>query len=129
MMSEFKVDFSDSKLKDEVAIPENVGVRVWAAVIKYADYFLGCDSLGQHLAYAMDHDAVVVTGSTYPINVSYIDVDGFDILDMGEVNREYSPIRILPDERVDRMNENIMTMTDDITTLIVNHVIGKKDDS
>jgi TolB-like protein len=48
---------------------------------------------------------------------------------MGEVNREYSPIRILPDERVDRMNENIMTMTDDITTLIVNHVIGKKDDS
>jgi hypothetical protein len=129
MMSEFKVDFSDSKLKDEVAIPENVGVRVWAAVIKYADYFLGCDSLGQHLAYAMEHDAVVVTGSTYPINVSYIDVEGFDILDMGEVHREYSPIRILPDERVDRMNENIMTMTDDITTLIVNHVIGKKDDS
>jgi hypothetical protein len=127
MMSEFKVDFSDSKLKDEVAIPENVGVRVWAAVIKYADYFLGCDSLGQHLAYAMDHDAVVVTGSTYPINVSYIDVNGFDILDMGEVNREYSPIRILPDERVDRMNENIMVMTDDITTLVVNHVLGKKE--
>jgi hypothetical protein len=53
----------------------------------------------------------------------------FEILDMGEIHREYDPIRILPDERVNRMNENIMSMTDDITTLVVNHVLGKKDDS
>ncbi len=129
LMSEFKVDLVDAKLKDEVAMPENVSTRVWAAIIKYADHFLGCDSLGQHLAYAMETPSTVVTGSTYPINVSYPDCDYFDILDMGEVHREYSPIRILPDERVDRMNENIMSMTDEITTLIVNHVLGKKDDS
>jgi hypothetical protein len=48
---------------------------------------------------------------------------------MGEIHREYDPIRILPDERVNRINENIMSMTDDITTLVVNHVLGKKDDS
>jgi hypothetical protein len=85
--------------------------------------------LGQHLAYAVDKESTVVTGSTYPINVSYPDCEYIEVLDMGEVHREYSPIRILPDERVDRMNENIMSMTDDITTLVVNHVLGKKDDS
>jgi len=127
LMSEFKVDFADAKLKDEVAMPEGVSPRIWAAIIKYADYFLGCDSLGQHLAYAMGQKASVVIGSTFPINVSYPDAPEFDILDMGEVNREYSPIRILPDERVDRMNENIMTMNEDITTLVVDHVLGKKE--
>lgn len=129
LMSEFKIDLVDAKLKDEVAMPESVNFRVWAAIIKYADHFLGCDSLGQHLAYIMETPSTVVTGATYPINVSYPDCKYFDILDMGELNREYSPIRILPDERVDRLNENIMTMNDDITTLIVDHVLGKKDDS
>lgn len=129
MMSEFKVDFTDAKLKDEIAMPENVSMRVWAAIIKFADNFLGCDSLGQHLAYAMEKPAVVVTGATYPINVSYPDEPTFDILDMGELHREYDPIRIFPDERVNRANENIMNMTDDITTLVVDHVLGKKDDS
>ncbi len=129
LMSEFKIDLTDAKLKDEVAMPENVNFRVWSAIIKYADHFLGCDSLGQHLSYIMETPSTVITGSTYPINVSYPNCDYFDILDMGEVSREYSPIRILPDERVDRLNENIMTMNDDITTLIVNHVLGKKDDS
>lgn len=129
LMSEFKIDLVDAKLKDEVAMPENVSFRVWAAIVKYADHFLGCDSLGQHLSYIMETPSTVVTGSTYPINVSYPDCKYFDILDMGEVSREYSPIRILPDERVDRLNENIMSMNDDITTLIVNHVLGKKDDS
>jgi len=127
MMSEFKVDFSDAKLKDEIAMPENVSTRVWAAVIKYADYFLGCDSLGQHLAYAMGQKASVVMGSTFPINVSYPDCPDFDVLDMGEINRQYDPIRILPDERVTRLNENIMTMNDEITTLIVDHCTGKKE--
>jgi hypothetical protein len=129
LMSEFKIDLVDAKLKDEVAMPENVSFRVWSAIVKYADHFLGCDSLGQHLSYIMETPSTVVTGSTYPINVSYPDCKYFDILDMGEVSREYSPIRILPDERVDRLNENIMSMNDDITTLIVNHVLGKKDDS
>jgi hypothetical protein len=127
MMSEFKVDFSDAKLKDEIAMPENVSTRVWAAVIKYADYFLGCDSLGQHLAYAMGQKASVVMGSTFPINVSYPECPDFDVLDMGEINRQYDPIRILPDERVTRLNENIMTMNDEITTLIVDHCTGKKE--
>jgi hypothetical protein len=127
MMSEFKVDLTDAKLKDEVAVPENVNVRIWSAIIKYSDHFLGCDSLGQHLAYSVGTQATVVTGATYPINVSYPDTKGIDVLDMGEVEREYSPIRITMDERIDRKNERIMAMNDEITTHIVDYVLGKKE--
>ena len=61
MMSEIKLDLTQEKtIKEEIAFPENISIRQWAAVIKYADHFLGCDSLGQHLAYAMDKPATVV---------------------------------------------------------------------
>jgi len=125
LMSEFKVDFTDAKFKEEVATPENLGIRQWAAIIKYADKFLGCDSLGQHLAYSMDTPSVVVVGSTYPINVSYPNDKNVDILDMGELDREYSPIRVTQDERIDRKNEPLMTMTKEIVELVIEHVTGK----
>lgn len=127
MMSEFNVDMSDAKLKDEVAVPENVSIRIWSAAIKFADHFLGCDSVGQHLAYSVGTPSTVVVGATYPINVSYPDTEGIEVLDMGELDREYSPIRITQDERIDRKNEKLMTMNDDITDLIVNYVLGKKE--
>ena len=127
MMSEFKVDFSEDKLKDELAMPEGVNLRQWAAVIKYADHFLGCDSVGQHLSYAMEVPSTIVTGSTYPVNISYPDCKYFEIFDMGEVHREYSPIRITVDERIDRGNENIMSMNDEIIGLLVNNIIGVKE--
>lgn len=128
MMAEFKVDFTDSKLKDEVAIPEGLNLRQWAAVVKFSDYFLGCDSVGQHLSYAMEIPTTIVTGSTYPINISYPDCKYFDVMDMGELHREYSPIRIVMDERVDRNNENLMTMTDEIINLIVKRIDGERED-
>lgn len=128
LMSEFKVDFTDAKLKDEVAIPEGLNLRQWAAVIKYSDYFLGCDSVGQHMSYSFEVPTTVVTGSTFPINISYPNCKYFDVLDMGELHREYSPIRITVDERVDRNNENLMTMSDEIVDLIVKRILGNRDD-
>ncbi len=125
LMSEFKIDFTDEKFKDEIAMPENVSMRQWAAIIKYADHFLGCDSLGQHLAYCVDKPSTVLFGSTYPINVSYPDSKLFTVLDMGEETREYSPIRITMDERVDRKHESIMAMTPEIQTYVVEAVQGK----
>ena len=125
VMSELRLDLTSEKLKDEVAFPENVNLRQWAATIKYADHFLGCDSVGQHLAYAVNKESTVVLGSTYPINVSFPNCDFFNILDMGEEHREYSPIRITMDERVDRKHENIMTMTPEIVEYVVNTVTGK----
>lgn len=126
LMAEFKVDFSGEKYKDEVAMLENVNLRQWGSIIKYSDHFLGCDSVGQHLAYSVGTPASVVTGSTFPINVSYPNSSDVEIFDMGEIHREYSPIRITVDERVDRKNETIMSMTDDIIEVIINHIKGKK---
>jgi ADP-heptose:LPS heptosyltransferase len=128
IMSEFKIDFSDAKLKDEVAMPEGLNLRQWAAAVKYTDYFLGCDSVGQHLSYAMEIPSTVVTGSTYPINISYPDCKYFDVMDMGELHREYSPIRITVDERVDRINENLMAMSDEIIDLVVKRINGQRED-
>lgn len=128
LMSEFGLDLASEKLKDEVAMPENVNIRVWAAIIKYSDHFLGCDSLGQHLSYSVNQKTTVVLGSTFPINVSYPGKDNVNILDMGEFDREYSPIRITPDERIDRKHENLMSMTDEIVEIVINTVLGKNND-
>jgi ADP-heptose:LPS heptosyltransferase len=127
-MSEFSLELKEEKMKDEIAQPHGVTIRTWAGIIKYADHFLGCDSVGQHLAYTVGTPTTVVTGSTFPINVSYPDTEGVNILDMGEIDREYSPIRITQDERVDRKNEVIMSMTPEIIEVVVNSVIGKNDE-
>jgi ADP-heptose:LPS heptosyltransferase len=126
LMSEFSLELKEEKLKDEIAQPQNVNIRTWAGIIKYADHFLGCDSLGQHLAYAVGTESSVVTGSTFPINVSYPDKPGVNILDMGEITRQYSPIRIVQDERVDRANEGIMSMDKTIIDIVIDTILGKQ---
>ena len=103
-------------LKDEensrypVARPQIADMRQWAAVIEVADHFLGCDSMGQHMARALDKTATVVIGSTYPENISYPGHKDFDIIDVGDGRREYAPIRITQDERVDRYNDQSMEL-------------------
>jgi len=124
LMSEFGIDFKDAGLKDEVAMPEKVPLRQWAAMIKYSDHFLGCDSVGQHLAYSVDTPASVVFGATYPENTSYSKSDKFNIIDLGQMEREYDPIRITFDERVSRKHEKIMSMTPEIEDYVVAAVNG-----
>ena len=124
IMSEFGIEFKDAGFKDEVAIPEIPDLRKWAGLIKYADHFLGCDSVGQHLAKAMNTPASVVMGATYPINTSYPNDKNFTIIDMGQFDREYDPIRISFDERISRKHERIMTMTPEIEDYVVCAVNG-----
>ena len=124
IMSEFGIEFKDAGFKDEVAIPEIPDLRKWAGLIKYADHFLGCDSVGQHLAKAMETPASVVMGATYPINTSYPNDKNFTIIDMGQFDREYDPIRISFDERIRRKPERIMTMTPEIEDYVVSAVNG-----
>ena len=124
IMAEFGIEFKDAGFKDEVAIPEIGDLRNWAGLIKYADAFLGCDSVGQHLAKAMETPASVVMGATYPINTSYPNDKSFKIIDMGQFDREYDPIRISFDERISRKHERIMTMTPDIEDYVVSAVNG-----
>lgn len=119
MMSELKMELKGEGLKNEIAMPEGLGLRQWAAVIKCADHFLGCDSVGQHLAYAVDTETTVVTGSTFPENVSYPNKDTLKIVDLGMRDRQYDPIRITVDEAVNRANEGIMQMDDAIREYVL----------
>jgi hypothetical protein len=122
LMSEIGIDFQKHGCKDPVAHPQGVNLRQWAGIIANADYFLGCDSVGQHLVYALDKPATIVVGSTFGINVSYPDAEKFDVLDMGGTIRRYSPIRITMDEVADRGNDGIMLMNDKVEEAIVKSV-------
>ena len=121
-MGEIALDFSKHGVSSPVAIPQNIDLRKWAGIISQADHFLGCDSVGQHLAYTFNIPSTVVLGSTFAINVSYPDEESFTILDMGEGERVYSPIRVTQDEFSDRTNEGLMAMNTPIEDVIVDNV-------
>ena len=112
IMSEFQfpIDVDDSK--NPCAWPQT-DIRVWAGIIHNADHFLGCDSVGQHIAKSVDTTVTAVIGSTYPENISYPGDSNFDIIDLGEGKRTFSPIRLTMEDYQDMMNDECMEMTDD----------------
>lgn len=124
LMSEFAFDFEKEGLRDTISFPAGNGVpmRGWAGIIKEADLFLGCDSVGQHIAHAVGTPVVAVMGSTFGVNVSYPEEEMFDVLDMGEGLRQYDPIRICPDEESARVNDGIMAMNDKVEEVIMKSV-------
>lgn len=107
-MSEFDAPFKDLGCTESTPRPENISIREWVGFIQAADHFLGCDSVGQHLAYALDKSATVVLGSTFAINVSYPNKKNINIIDIDKDNRVYSPIRITMDDEADRINDGCM---------------------
>lgn len=121
-MGEVAIEFSKHGVTESVAIPQNINLRQWASIIANADHFLGCDSVGQHLAYSLGTSATVVIGSTFKENVSYPNEKTFNILDMGDGARVYSPIRITMDEFSDRVNEGVMQMNDKVEEVIVKEI-------
>jgi len=108
--------------ENAVAWPQNLGIRQWMGIINAADHFLGCDSLGQHIAYALNKTATVVIGSTCPENITYEDEKNFNIIDCGKDKRRYIPMRITQDDCVDRNNEALMVLTDDNFKRIIDSV-------
>jgi ADP-heptose:LPS heptosyltransferase len=80
---------------------------MWASLIDAADYFVGVDSVGQHMARAVGTKGTVIYGSTFPINTSYPDY--FQVLEKEGI-KKYSPIRIsgLDSVLADRLNEKLM---------------------
>ena len=121
-MAEFGIDFEKHGCTSPVAVPQGATLRHWAGIINESDHFLGCDSVGQHIAYAVGTPATVVIGSTFEENVSYPGAVDFEVLDMGGDRRTYSPIRITIDEVADRTNEGIMVMNDKIEDFIVESI-------
>ena len=121
VMSEFPVTIEENP-KVPIAVPQIPDVRVWASVIEIADHFLGCDSLGQHMAKALGTTCTSVIGSTYPINISYPDSPDFDIIDLGEGKRKFSPIRLTMEEEVERYNDEVMELDDESFKKIITSV-------
>jgi hypothetical protein len=109
----------------QAAIPENIDLVKWAAIINASDYFLGCDSVGQHFANALNKPATVVVGSTFPENITYPDNKNFTIIDNGKDRRMYSPIRITHDVTADRNNEDLMILSKDTLDSVIKSVTNK----
>ena len=109
-------------INDNSIIYLDVTLRQWAGYIKFADHFLGCDSVGQHLAKSVGQKATVVIGGTFPKNVSYPDDADFTIFDLGKDRRIYDPIRITIDNHVSEVNRGIMKMEDKTLDNIIQNI-------
>ena len=119
--------FSEGDLP--VVVPPNVNLLQWSGIINAADYFLGCDSIGQHFANALGKPSTIIIGATYPENISYPDNKRFKIFDLGKDKRQYSPLRITQDFAVERNNEGLMVLDDTNFKLIIKsiqNVLGTK---
>lgn len=107
---------------DTFAASYTCDLRQWGALIEEADYFLGVDSVGQHLARAVGKPGTVLIGSTFAKNTSYPGY--FNIIEKSGI-KKYSPIRItgLDSVLANRLNENTMKLSDkeinDLYTAIV----------
>ena len=97
-------------------------IRTWIALIEQADYFVGCDSLGQHIARSVNTPGTVIFGSTFPINTSYPKY--FNIIE-NTAHKKYSPIRLtgLDTMLANRLNENCMTFTEIELTNIYESIV------
>jgi hypothetical protein len=116
LMSEIKIPTQEPM---GVMTPEDVSLLQWTGIIKEADYFLGCDSVGQHFANSLDKPSTVVIGSTFPENITYTNNKKFNIVDNGKGKRVYSPIRITYDLSIERNNESLMVLDDKTIDKIV----------
>jgi len=112
IMSEFNIDLSNiEECKDTAQVP-NLSLRQWLSLINNCDLFIGCDSVGQHAANAFNKKAIVILGSTFKENVTYPNNKDFNIFDFNEGNKLYAPIRLCLDEVSERLNENLLNLTD-----------------
>ena len=96
---------------DTFAAQYTCDLRQWGALIQEADYFIGVDSVGQHLARAVGKPGTILIGSTFAKNTSYPEF--FNIIEKPGV-KKYSPIRItgLDSVLANRLNENTMKFSD-----------------
>jgi hypothetical protein len=92
---------------DTFAMGYTCDLRQYGALIAESDYFIGVDSVGQHMARACGIPGTVLIGSTFSINTSYPDY--FNIIEKPGM-KKYSPIRIagLDSILANRLNENTM---------------------
>ncbi len=112
VMDEKQHDFKALGCEDVVVQMTGMTLRRWMGVINSASYFVGCDSIGQHIAYALGKPATIIIGSTFKENVSYPNAKNFNIIDLGEGRKMYSPIRMCFNEIADVNNDKLMHLKD-----------------
>lgn len=124
--------FADNKFhfkEDNFSYKLSGDIRTHMSVIKVSDYFIGCDSVGQHIARAFDKPGTVIFGSTFPVNVSY--PDWFNIIDFKNDRKVYSPMRIndIDCNMADRTNVETMNYNakeiDEVSASIMKHIKSK----
>ncbi len=108
---------------DKFAANYTADLRQWGALISEADYFLGVDSVGQHMARALGKPGTVIIGSTFPINTTYPDY--FNIIEKPGV-KKYSPIRItgLDSVLANRLNESSMRYNEKELNDLYNNIVS-----
>lgn len=114
--------------EDTFTIKLTTDMRRWAGIINAADYFIGCDSLGQHIARGFNKPGTVILGSTFAKNTSY--PDWFNIFEK-DAEKTYLPIRItgfdcyLSNFSNDRIMDFDSKEINDLYKSIVHHCEGK----
>ena len=108
--------------EDTYTMKPQADLRMWASFIGSADYFIGVDSVGQHMARALGTPGTVIVGSTFAINTTYPDY--FNIVEKKDV-KKYSPIRIsgLESHLADRANDTLMDFSDEDINAIYNTIV------
>jgi len=106
--------FGDNKLvpeDDKYTLKFEGDLRFWSALISSSDYFIGVDSVGQHMAKCHNIPGTVILGSTFAENISYPDF--FNIFEK-EGTKKYSPLRIngVDSHLADRLNDTRMQFDD-----------------
>lgn len=86
-------------------------LREWFSIIKESDYFIGCDSCGQHAAYSVGTPGTVILGGTHAVNISYPKY--FNIIQKQQ-EKKYIPMRISNTEcdLSQRFNHGILNYDD-----------------
>lgn len=86
-------------------------LRMYMSLIANCDYFIGIDSVGQHIARAFNKPATVILGSTFEQNVSY---PNFNIY-RNSSTPTYVPIRLsqIDCEFANNLNCNTMSFNED----------------
>lgn len=112
VMSEFPIDFTNQEGCKNVIQLQGLSLRQWFSLISQCDLFIGCDSIGQHVANAFNKKAVVILGSTFKENVTYPNNKDFKIFDYNIDIKKYAPIRLCYDDTIERNNERMLNLTD-----------------
>lgn len=91
--NKFAPDITKYQVLNSSSIP-GADLRFFMAMIANCDYFIGVDSVGQHMARAFNKPGTIFMGSTFEVNVSY--PEWFNFIRRQGYKPSYSPIRISP---------------------------------